>query len=225
MLGKVKPTGLVITLVSVIVMTVILCVTAISCSGQKLIFEVDYYFVCYRLTDNAISASSLSDTVSSYGGAGYILNYDNSYYITVSCYYTENDAQSVCDSLKRRELDCTVINAQTPDYKLKSYYARANAQLFLGNLNTLNSLSVLAYDCANALDRGEYDQAKAKSVVSSIESGLNGLLKSNSGNCFTGILTDLTAECRDKESGYLYSKDMRYLQIAIIDCIISAQLF
>lgn len=225
MLGKLKPTGFVVTLAVVIGITLILCISAISCAGQKIIFEADYYFVCYRLADNAVSASSLSDTVSSYGGAGYILNYDNCYYVTVSCYYTEGDAQSVCDSLKRRELDCTVINAKTSDYRLKSRYARTNATLYLGNLNTLNSLSVLAYDCANALDRGEYDQAKAKSVVAAIENGICGLLKSNPSNCFTEILTNLSAECRDKQSGYLHSKDMRYLQIAILDSIISAQLF
>lgn len=225
MLGKLKPTSLVISVVCIIAATVILCVSAISCAGQKLVFDAEYYFVCYRLTDNAVSASSLSDTVASYGGAGYILNYNNRYYVTVSCYYKESDAQSVCDSLKKRELDCMVLYAQTPDYRLKSRFARSNAQLYLGNLNTLNSLSVLAYDCANALDTGKYDQSKAKSVVTSIENGLNGLLKTNSGNCFTEVLINLLAECKDKESGYLHSKDMRYLQIAITDCIISVQLF
>ena len=222
---KFKPTGFVIALCAVITATVILCACAVSCSGKKLFFEAEYHFVCYRLADNTVSASSLSDTVSSYGGAGYILNYNGSYYVTVSCYFNENDAQSVCDSLKKREHDCSVLSAETPDYKLKSPNARRNGELYLGNLNTLNSLSVMAYDCANALDTGEYNQQKAKSVVSAIRSGLNGLLKNNSSNCFTDRLNSLIAECEDKESGYLYSKDMRYLQIAVTDVILTAELF
>ena len=225
MFRNVRVTGFLIAIVAVVAATVIICVCAVSCSGSKLTFNSCYYFVCYRIADNSISASSLSGTVSSYGGAGYILNYDGNYYVTVSCYYTSNDAETVSSSLKKRDLDCSVLKVETDTYKLNGYSAKNNADLYLGNLNTLHSLSVLAYECANGLDTGNFSQSKAKDVISSLKSGLNGLLKANESNCFTNKIEFLIAECEDKESGYIYSKDMRYLQIAVTDAIINAELY
>ena len=207
-----------------VIAAVIICVCAISCSGGQISYKSQYYFVCYRITDNAISASSLSSTVSSYGGAGYILNYDKYYYVTVSCYYKQRDAETVCASLKKRDLECSVLKIETNKYKLKSS-SKNNRQLFLGNFNTLNSLSLLVYDCANKLDTGEFSQNKAKEIIYSVQNSVKGLLKSNESNCFTNGLNNIYAECEDKQRGFLLSKDMRYLQIAIIDLIINVKTF
>lgn len=209
---------------AVIAITVIICVCAFSFTGGNVEFETSYYFVCYRSSDNAVSASSLSSAVSSYGGAGYILDYDGNYYVTVSCYYRENDAKTVCESLKKRDLDCKVLSVKTKKFPVKSYKAKRNAKLYKGNFNTLNSLSLLAYECANGLDTGEYNQSKAKDVLAAIKNGLNGLKSTNKNNCFTNALCELLDECADLEKGYLLSKDMRYLQIAIADKIINAEL-
>ena len=157
-----KCTGFIVGVAAVIIATIIICASAASCSVGSVTFKADYYFVCYRIADNAVSASSLSGTVSSYGGAGYILNYDEGYYVTVSCYYKKTEAETVCLGLKRRELDCSVLEVNTNKYKIKSYGAKKNAELYLGNLNTLYSLSSLAYECANGLDTGAYTQEKAK---------------------------------------------------------------
>ena len=224
MFRNLRVNAFIVSVIAVVTATVIICISAAACSGAKLTFECSYYFVCYRIADNSISASSLSETVSSYGGAGYILNYEDGYYVTVSCYYTQRDADTVCSGLKKRELDCNVLKISTKNYKLNGYSAKNNAELYLGNLNTLHSLSLLAYECANGLDTGEYTQSKAKDVLSNLKSGLNGLKKSNPSNCFTDCLEMLIAQCEDRESGYLYSKDMRYMQIAVTDAIINARL-
>lgn len=219
-----KNTGFLIAVAGAVIAAVIIIICAVSCSGGKLTFKSTYYFVCYRITDNSISASSLSNAAASYGGAGYILNYEDSFYVTVSCYYKENDAEAVCISLKKRDLDCSVLEIKTDKYTL-SGSAKKNSQLYLGNFNTLNSLSTLAYECANGLDTGAFSQSKAKDVVLSIKTSLKGLLNSNASNCFTNDINFLIAECEDKERGFLLSKDMRYLQIAIIDTIINAELY
>lgn len=219
-----KKAGGLYAIAAIVIVTVIICICAVSCGGGTLNFYAEYYFVCYRITDNTVSAGSLSGTVASYGGAGYILCHNNEYYVTVSCYYNKNDADTVCNSLKKRELDCSVLEVETPDYKLKGSAAN-NTELFTGNFITLDSLSMMAYECANGLDTGEYTQSKAKDVVNAIKSAINGLLKTNGGNCFTGALGKLCAECTDRQTGFLYSKDMRYLQIAIIDAILNAQIF
>ena len=110
------------------------------------------------------------------------------------------------------------------EYKLRSRAAKRNSDLYLGNLNTLNSLSRVAYECANGIDNG-LNQSKAKETAKTIEDSLNALLKSNQKNCFTETIEKLLAEYKYKTSGYLYSKDMRYLQIAITDAIIKAELY
>lgn len=200
--------------------TVIIIVSAVSCSGGTINFEETYYFVCYRQSDNVISASSLSDTASNLGGAGYILKYGDNFYITLSCYYIEDEANDVCANLKKRELDCFVLKIETDEYKLNG---KGNKELYAGNFKTLNSLSRLAYDCANGIDTGAYSQNKAKSILSNISDTLSGLLNTNKNNCFTESLRNAINEC-DKFGGYLYSKNMRYVQIALADIIINAEL-
>ena len=207
----------------VLAATVIICFCAVTCSGGKLKFERTYYFVYYRMSDNAISASSLSDTAASYGGAGYILHYKNNYYVTFACYYKENEALTVCSNLKKRDLDCEILKIAIKQFKLGNRNAKNKQKLYLGNLNTMDSISSLAYECANGLDTGEYSQSKAKGLLSSITDTLKGLLKTNENNCFTENLRYLINEC-GKIGGYLFSRNMRYIQIAIIDRIISAEL-
>lgn len=214
-----------ISVVSVAVITVLVCIFAASCQGAKLKFKTCFYFVCYAMEDNSISAGSISSAVSAYGGAGYIMEHGGKYYVTVSCYYEEKDAENVCRELKDRNLFCSVLKIETEEYRLKTSNAKKHTELYRGNLNTLNSLSRLAYDCANALDTGEYNQSKAKAVIADIKSGLNSLLSANENNCFTAELRRLIAECGDAAGGIVYSKDLRKLQIAIADTIINTELF
>lgn len=219
-----KYAGFILGVGGVLLATVIICVCAFAGGGKTVYFKAAYYFVCYKMTDNATSASSLSGAAKDFGGAGYILEYGGLYYITVSCYYQENDAKEVCNSLKNKDLNCSVLEVKTKSHRLKGVDAKKNSELFLGNFNTLNSISSLAYECANRLDTGEYDQTKAKEIFKSVKSGLSGLLTSNPNNPFTEKLNYLLAECDDKEKGFIYSGDLRYIQIAIIDCIINIKI-
>lgn len=224
MFGRAKDYGFIAAVAAVVAVTVLICVCAATCSQGTLKFKTAFFFVCYRAPENSVSANSLSGTVASYGGAGYILCRDGEYYVTVSCYYSQSDAETVCASLKRRDLDCSVLAVKTEKYKLRGSGAKRSIKLYEGNLNTLCSLSYLAYECANGLDTGEYSQGKAKEVISAIQSGLNGLSNANRDNCFTQGLKKLAAECDDRRRGYIYSRDLRYVQIAIADFIINAEL-
>lgn len=181
--------------------------------------------MCYTIRDNALSADAISDTVSSYGGAGYVLEYDGNYYVTVACYYTENEANRVRQNLLKRGLNCSVLCIKTDYYPIQSFGSQKKEQLYLGNLNTLYSLSELCYKCANGLDTGEYSQNSAKGVLKDVISGLNGLKEANNENCFWGEIRRLLAECEAVEDGFIYSKDMRKLQIAIADTVININLY
>ena len=47
---------------------------------------------------------------------------------------------------------------------------------------------------------------------------------SNPDNCFSEEIRRLIAECSDASEGYVYSKDLRRLQIAIADSVINVKL-
>lgn len=217
-------TPFIVAVTAIVTVTVIICVLAFSYGTATLTFEAAFYFVCYKTEDNYLSASSVSDAVSSYGGAGYILELDGEYYVTVSCYYSESDAVAVRDSLARRELTCFVLKRETKEYSLPRS-AEKNSGLYRGNLNTLTSLSALAYTCANKLDTGEYSQTDAKRVLSDILTGLKSLENANVGNCFSDELRRLVTICGDAGDGIIYSKDLRKLQIAAIDTVINIKLY
>ena len=215
----------------IISVTVVLAVTAaiiigvIARSSSKIIFQTEYHFVCFAVRDNSLSADAISDTVVSYGGAGYVLEYKGSYYVTVACYYTKTEANRVKQNLLKRGLNCSVLSVKTDNYNIQSLGARGKEKLFTGNLNTLYSLSQMCYECANGLDTGEYNQSLAKGVLKDVTSGLHGLKLANSENCFSGEIRRLLAECESVGDGYIYSKDMRKLQIAIADTIINIELY
>lgn len=209
-------------LLALIIITV--GIVAIFCGGTTLDFDATFYYVCYDSPPDAYSASSVSTLVKSYGGAGYVVKDGNDYFVTVACYYNENDADSVCATLNLRGLKCSVREAEVEKKALKGG-ARAQKQKYLGNLNTLLSLSVVCYDLANALDNFTCNQSGAKNILAEVGKGLDGLCRENSANCFSSELAALQKEREDVASGYVFSCDVRRLQIAICDCIVNVKLY
>lgn len=208
---------------AVALILIILCITVPSCAG-KLGFKAVFYYVCYNSPPDAQSASSVSSVVHSYGGAGYIIGYDGSYYVTVACYYDDIDAQSVVATLGKKGLGCSVVKVTAGDYELRGS-AKRNAEKFKSNLGTLLALSRLCYDLANSLDSFSCGQPSAKSVLGDVKSGLSGLADINTANCFTNEINRLIAECSDAAAGYVFAYDVRRLQIAITDCITNIKIY
>ena len=215
--------GFIISLSLIIAATAGICAFAFLFPAGKIDIKATYYFVFFRRADNAASADSLSQTVESYGGAGYVLNYDDDLGVAVACYYDENSAQTVCSSLKRRDLDCAVKKIERDGFKL-NFSAKKNAALFEGNLNTLSSIAHIAYECANGLDAGSYSQNNAKEMINTIINGIDGLKTNNTDNCFTEALDEIKRECDDRAGSFLRAGDLRYIQIAIIDKILNIEL-
>lgn len=203
---------------------IVVGVVIVTSSQDRLYYTAQFYFVYYRSPDDAASASSVSSTVQSYGGAGHVVGYGGKYYVTVACYYSRNDADDVCANLKKRGLDCSVLEAEVSGYDLPTARARENAESYKGTLATLYSLSEISYNAANSLDTDGMSQDEIKGVISDVRTTLNGLLRRNSANCFTAELAYLVAECEDAAYGYVRSGDVRKIQIAIADCILNVKL-
>lgn len=193
-------------------------------SRKKLTFSAEFFYVCYDSPSDAASASSISSLVHSYGGAGYIIKNGRKFYVTVSCYYTESDAQSVIKTLSSKGLCCSVVTVKAGGYTLRGTALDGKVKKYDGNLNTLLQLSEICYDIANSLDDGSLSQQGAGSALEAVSTGLDSLVRQNVSNCFTNEIEALKAEYADASYGYIYSRDVRRLQIAFTDCIANVKL-
>ena len=216
-----KSVILILAAVAVAVIIAIIC--ALPSCGDRLGFKTDFYYVCYETPTNSHSASSMSSVVHSYGGAGYVVESGGDYFVTVSCYYSERDALSVVRTLGTKGLNCKVVKVTAGDYKL-SVSAAGEREKYLGNLNTMLSLSKMCYNLANSLDDGSCGQSSAKTVLNDVSTTLQSLLRQNPSNCFTRPLSSLVGECKDVSHGIVLSRDVRRLQIAITDEIVNINL-
>lgn len=216
--------ALYVTVALLAVFTVIFCIVCSRTAFVELQLDLNYYFVYQYVTDNAVSASSLSAATDGYGGAGYILPYQSKFYVTVACYYDETSANSVCFNLKSCGMECGVLTVSVSGKTISGANA-SNIQLFSGNINTLEQLGKISYALANNLDKGEITQSGACDTLNSVLSALEGLYSSNTENCFFGWLSNIIAICSDITDGsYIYSKSVRRLQIAIADSIINVDM-
>ena len=197
---------------------------AASCSDESISYTTTFYFVyCYE-ADGDDEAAALEEAVRAYGGAGYSLGYGGKYYIAASCYYSESDALSVCESLNRRGLSCGVLTAKRESYSLTTSSAKNSAQSLKGAIDSLYGFGKVLYECAAALDIGG-SQSDAKSTVRSAMSVLSALLRIDSLSCFSPYLSNIYALCEDMVyGGYVYSRDVRYAQIASADCLLKVTL-
>ncbi|MGN0812061.1 MAG: hypothetical protein ACI4MQ_00935 [Candidatus Coproplasma sp.] len=201
------------------------CVACVKLfGGTSINFEATFYYVCYDSPPDDTSLVSISDLVQSYGGAGYIASSKGQSFVTVACYYSQDDANSVCTQLNKKGLSCQVVKAQAPKRKLFGS-AKKNVSKYEGNLNTLYSISKTCYSLANSVDNLEVGQTGAKSILKEIKVLLNGLATNNEQNCFSDELSYLITECEDIAYGYVFSYGIRRLQIAVCDCIVNANIY
>lgn len=201
-----------------------LVLAASSCSDESIFYTATFYFVyCYE-ADGEDEAETLAGAVRSIGGAGYTLSYGGKYYIAASCYYSRTSALSVCESLNRRGLSCGILTAERESFSLTTSSARKNSQSLKGAIDSLYGFGKVLYECAASLDAGG-SQSEAKSAVRSAQSVISALLRSDSCACFSPYLNYIYALCSDMVySGYVYSRDVRYVQIASVDCILKITL-
>lgn len=201
------------------------CVAAFKVFGGKsLPCDYSFYYVCYDAPPSQSSTASISELVHSYGGAGYIARVEGENYVVVSCYYLQSDADNVCNNLKAKGLNCSVICAKLPKRTLP-YGARKNAKLYENTFNILFDFSKTCYNLANSIDQLKVGQEEAKILLKELGVVLHGVLKLNEQTCFKEELNYLIAEHDDISYGYIFSYGVRRLQIAVCDAIVNANIY
>lgn len=219
------PTQFFVATILVITVTAAIIFCTVALGSSTVNHPAEFWFVCSAVRDNSLSADALSGSTENAGGAGYILEYGGNFYVTVAMYYGENDAEKIKNSLKKRGMDCTVLKVTTGEYPIKSHLSKSDINLYEGNLNTLYSLSRMCYECANGVDSGQINQNGAQSVLVDVQNSIKRLQTLNKNNCFAAELKRLAAECESVKDGYVLSKNLRKLQIAIADTLINIELY
>ncbi len=217
--SKVRMGAVAVILAIIMIIAASIIAAAPSCNSS-IQFSVNYYFVCYKSTDDAYSAGSISSSVQSYGGAGYIIRLGGEYYVTVACYYSVEDAQSVCNSLYNAGLSCQVVEASVQSYDIP-HALSADRESIVGSINSLNQLGTILYEAANAVDSGLMNNTAARGVLTDVRSTLNGLSAANADNALYDEIEYIIALVDNINGGYIYARELRALQIAVCDCILN----
>ncbi len=193
---------------------------ALPFCSRRLAFSAVYYLVCYKSADDAHSAGSVSSTVQSYGGAGYIVRYGNEYFVVVACYYDMRDAEEVRLSLKQYELDCRVVEAYAGGYALPVRLSARGGDIE-GWLRTLDETGRIFYNAANAADGGNMAGGAAASVLSDARMTLCAVMEGNADNALGDEAGYIIALIDDLDASSVSAREFRVLQAAVCDCLIN----
>lgn len=177
--------------------------------------EIDVDLDCYFLVKNCEENTSAAvvGEVYSAGGAGYL--YGDA--VVIACYYTKADARRVCSLMEQRGEEVGILSRSFQSFTLRGERARLKDEL-LGGINTAVSVARLLYDTANGLEVGTLPQTAAKANLRGAADALDGLIAANSDPVFrewNRILYPVSRGAREKSRDILFSKDVRYLQVAL----------
>ena len=114
---------------------------------------------CYALSFGGFSttekAESYAKIIANRGGAGYIVNSDNVFYV-VACIYLENsDAQSVYKNLTEEGEDVSIIALETSLQNIELKCSVKEVETFHAGIASIKESFVLCNKLAADLDRGQ----------------------------------------------------------------------
>lgn len=202
---------------AIIVMSAV--IAALPSCNDKLEFSARYFFVCYENPDDALSASTISSTVQSFGGAGYIVKIGEGYRVVVACYYSKEDAEKVIGNLSEEGRPVTLVEAYIGGYDFP-YALKGEMNGIAGALAKLNELGAIYYSLANALDGGTLSPQAAEGVLAENLSVLRELKATMSSNALGEEIAYLVA-LAEEVSAPVAGREARALQVAVCDAILN----
>jgi len=153
------------------------------------------YFVSAESFSNAIDAQNCSNEISKVGGAGFVYNKENVYYVITSFYLTEKEASSVCTNLKLDYINAQVLKIDFKKVSLSSsefsnnfkqilisfieFYAKSSISLDKGEISKnqilLSSLTLNANidECLKLLESSaQTSEIKSRVLLKTLKSNL-----------------------------------------------------
>lgn len=120
------------------------------------------YAISLFKSQKSDDAFTYAQDVKKQGGAGYVYNYNSSYYVITSVYKTISDANKVKNSLQDNSINAELISIDLPSLNLKATLSTKSREVLTNSLNLFyNSYSKL-YKLSIEYDKQNIDLIKIK---------------------------------------------------------------
>ena len=189
-------------------------------NGNMYISSKTFYAISCGNFLGRSDAVKMSDQVSSKGGAGYVY-LSGDYYVLLSMYASQMDANSVKEKLKSDNIDAKIINVNIPNLKIK--FSDKDKNLTKASKEFLSAFDFL-YEMSVEYDSGgvTFEQCKISILqkiaeldyIKKIEpSTKEGLCVKNKALKMIEILKNLSMV---EKSGYLFNSAVKYAYFEIV---------
>jgi hypothetical protein len=203
------------------VLFVFLCsyIGAIAARGKRFGVDRTFYFLAEEAGE---SVSVFAQSVYNGGGAGYLYESNGISYSVLAAYNALEEAQGVANTMAARGRETVLLPVTVGTFYFTTRARAAEAAATEGVVTTALDCADALYSSANKLERGEYTQAEGRACIAGIAAALKGA--ANGGAASAWLQTGIE-KCAEIESGVVYAKDLRYLQIELIGGIVELQNF
>lgn len=197
------------------------------------IFEQkQYYAVVVAEGQDYFAVSGIDKQIKEQGGAGYVLNLNNTCYVIANIYSTSNDAQKVCDNLVNT-FNATILTVNLSNLVLSAEYTTEQITTLKNTLNMVNLSHKTLYDICLKIDKGEILDAEAKQKLQVFnetcqyqKQNLSKVFADNCDNIVTNVkifASELISSINVLMLSNSLSVDIKYTIASIINSFLSLQ--
>lgn len=168
--------------------------SAITVSGNGITQSTSFqgfeiYAVSLGQYSSKSQAESTCEAIAKKGGAGYIYETNNMYYVLASAYEKENDAKLVQENLSSNGISSKIIKIGVSSVDFSNASSSTQKKAFSSALVELKNAYVSLYDISVSLDTNSYDDAKAKIEIICVKGNLETALEkiSKGSSSYDGI--------------------------------------
>ena len=146
-------------------------------------------------TETKVQAKEMSELTKRKGGAGFIWQTSEKYYVLASCYENEADAQKVSDNLKENSTACEIIKLDFDSITIKTSAIEQEKNTLEKSVQSYKNLYKKLYDLSVSVDTELLSEIKAKVSLSEITSDF-AKTKSSFDSLFNSKLTSTLLELK-----------------------------
>lgn len=191
---------------------------AIAARSKKFTVDKTFYFLAEEAGE---SVAVFAQSVYNGGGAGYPYEAEGKYYSVLAAYNDLQAVQSVAETMEAKGKETSILTVTVGTFYFTTRTLIEEAEKTEGVVTTILQCADVLYAAANRLERGEYGQAEGRACVAGISAalgGIEGMLEQAE-----ELLLVAREKCDEIETGVVYAKDLRYLQIELIGGIAALQ--
>ncbi|HAJ77900.1 MAG TPA: hypothetical protein DCO89_02390 [Clostridiales bacterium] len=136
-------------------------ITSVLSLNKYLIYDAKTYYAVYvQKADDYRSVSSFAQDIKISDGAGYVLNFNNNYYVIASCYSSMEDAKSVAEKISN--FDADVLEIKFDRLIISLELTNEQIRVLKHSTALVNTAFENLYNIVLSLDRGEIMDAEAR---------------------------------------------------------------